>query len=88
MITDRTSEVAEAELDRFIERRGLRADAEQQRVEDLWKESERRHREKLREQHRWEWIRYFECLAANHRGLAEANEARAAALLAGEGEVV
>lgn len=48
--------------------------------------SERKHQEKLRQENRWEWIRFYECLAYNHAQLAEENRAKAEALLEGEGE--
>jgi len=48
--------------------------------EELWAESERRHTARTREQNRWEWVRYFDRMAANHARLSESYEARAEAL--------
>ena len=56
--TSRTLAAAESEINRFIERRSLKPDAEQQRVEDLFAETTRRHREKLREENRLAWYCY------------------------------
>ena len=53
--TSRSLEAAEAELNRFIENRALKNNAEQQRVEDLFEETTRRHREKHLEEQRLAW---------------------------------
>ncbi len=85
----RTDAGAEAEIDRFVEREddkrrrngGLSYADE---LAAMWRESERRHREKLHEQNRWLWIRYFDRMAQNHAQLAEENRQKAARLLEGE----
>lgn len=77
---------AESQLNALVERRGLQADPEQQRVEDLFAESTRRHHAKLREQHRWEWIRFFDRMAESHARMSEDYQRRAAALLEEPGE--
>jgi hypothetical protein len=83
-----TVERVEAELDAFVNKRARQAkDAE--RVQELWAESERREREKRRQQNGWGWIRHFEGLARAHRTLALENDnkvARVQALLGGYGE--
>ena len=83
-----TVERVEAELDAFVKKRAREAkDAE--KVRELWAESERREREKRRQQNGWGWIRHFEGLARAHRALALENDnrvARVQALLGGHGE--
>jgi hypothetical protein len=71
-------EMVEKELDRLIEKRAAVEDPEA--LDELWLRSERRHREKVREQHRWEWVRYFDRQAAAHEGLAESYRERADSL--------
>ncbi len=81
-------ERVEAELDSFIQKRARQA-KDAQRVHELWAESERREREKRRQQNGWGWIRHFEGLARAHRNLAKENEGKAArvrALLGGHKE--
>lgn len=71
-------EMAEKELDAFIERRALKMNPEQQRIEDLWTESTRRYNARHREaalRQRLEWheeqlvrhTRTFELLLKRHR---------------------
>ena len=74
-------ETIEKELDLLIERRALKTTAEQRRVEDLWRDSEREHRAKVRERNRWEWIRFFERMARSHAATSEDYARRAQALL-------
>lgn len=72
------------ELDKLIERRALRANAEQQRVEDLFEETTRRHNEKRRAEHRDLWLDYHQGQAARLRytiGLLIARHEAAAARL-------
>ncbi len=86
--TSRSLEAAEAELNSFIERRALKNNAEQQRIEDLFEETTRRHREKRREEHRLAWYCFHldqaERLHRTMTALIEKHEAAAAALLEGE----
>jgi len=44
-------------------------------------ESERRHRARIREQNRWEWVRYFDRMAASHARLSESYRERAERLV-------
>ncbi len=85
MITDRTAEAAERELNRFIENRVLKNNAEQQRVEDLFEETTRRHREKRQEEHRLVWYCFHldqaERLRPTMTALVSKHEAAAARLL-------
>ncbi len=73
------------EIDAFIERRALRPDAEQQRVEDLFEETTRRHREKRREENRALWVDFHlghaERLRRTITALVEKHEEAAAELL-------
>ncbi len=73
------------EIDAFIERRALRANGEQQRVEDLFEETTRRYREKRREEHRLAWYCYHldtaERLRRTMEALISKHEAAAAKLL-------
>jgi len=46
-------------------------------VEDLWLESTRRYDERRREQHRWEWVRFFDKMAASHARISEDYQRRA-----------
>ena len=70
-------ERVEAELDGFVEKRARQAkDAE--RVQELWAESERREREKRRQENEWGWIKHYEGLAFVHRALALENDNKAA----------
>ena len=74
-----------AQIDVLIERRGLRADAEQQRVQDLFEETTRCHRERRREEHRLAWYCFHldqaERLRRTMTALVEKHEAAAAELL-------
>ncbi len=76
-------EVVEAEPDRLIERRALKASAEQRRVEDLWREQERAHRERSRRENRALWYAHEMSMCELHEGLARRHEERADALLEG-----
>ncbi len=69
--TSRSLEAAEAELNRFIEKRALRPDTEQQRVEDLFEETTRRYREKRRREHRELWLDFHLGQAARLRKTME-----------------
>ncbi len=74
---------AEADLDRFIERRAKEAkkwEAERD-TEAMWVESTRRYNALRREQLRWEWIRYYDAIATSLRKRAEEYDEKAAQLL-------
>ena len=73
-------EKAEASLNNLIERRA-RAASKAEAEEDLRRASERRHKAAKRERNRWEWIRFFDKMAANHAALAESYKARAEQLI-------
>ena len=77
---------ASASIDELIERR-VRERSNANDLEAMYAESARRHRQKLREEHRWEWIRYFEHMAHNHRELSEDYQRRALELLGEPGGV-
>ncbi len=87
-------EIAEAELDRFIERRAREA-GDAQRVEEEWVASVRRYHDKRRETSREAWRAYHLAQAARLEAtaaeLARGHRARAEALLSecpGEGAAV
>ncbi len=75
---------AEAQLNNLIERRALKANAEQRTVEDLWAESCAAERERIRQQNQAAWYAHHEHMRELHEGLAREHEAKAAALLEGE----
>jgi len=81
------SEAVERDLDAVIERRDRqRRQTEGERaIEEVWRASERRHAARLREQNRWEWVRYFDRLARSLRERAAHYERRADELAAGDG---
>jgi hypothetical protein len=72
-------EATEAELTRLIEKRVQADDPEAEH--ELRKASVRRHHEKIRQQHRWEWVRYFDRMAESHARLSESYRERAEALV-------
>ena len=76
-------EVIEKELDAMIERRARKGDVDPDELEEMWRESVRRDREKQRERNRWEWIRFFERMAESHAAMSQDYARRAAALLEG-----
>jgi sRNA-binding protein len=80
------SEAIERDLDAMIERRDLkrRQSEGEGAIEELWKESERRHAAQPREQRRWEWSRYYDGLASFHRERAAVCERRAEQLMQDE----
>ncbi len=61
-------EIVEGDLDRLIERRALKMNPEQQRIEDGWVESTRKYNARHREQRLWERLDY-------HRSQLEAHTA-------------
>ena len=67
----------DAELAGLSEKRAEVGDPE---AAALWEASVRRHNENIRQRNRWEWVRYFDRMAANHRKLSESYVARAEAL--------
>jgi hypothetical protein len=75
----RTLEAAEAELNRFIERRAAESQEVNARAA-LWKDSERSYWWRQRMRARAEWFTYFCRQADAHRKLSEHYEARAEAL--------
>jgi hypothetical protein len=78
-------EIVEKELDAFIERRSLRMNPEQGRIEELFAESTRIHQEQARRANRARWYAFHlgqaERIRRTMTALAEAHEAKAAALL-------
>ena len=58
---------AEAEIDRFIERRAQKAETDLDEREDLWVESVRRYQERERRQIRAEWYGWHCDQAERHR---------------------
>ncbi len=71
---------AEADLNDLIERRAAGRD-EANAQEMAWKSSVRRHREKLRRQHRAEWFCYFSALSDSLRASADHYDRKAEGLL-------
>jgi hypothetical protein len=63
-------EGADREIDRFIERRhqeaNAKANGEQRHIEDLWKESTRRERDKRRRENRALWYGHHEHMRELH----------------------
>jgi hypothetical protein len=76
---------AEGQLNALIERRALKASAEQERIEDLWKASAAVHREQARRTNRAAWYAHHEHMRELHEGLAAEHGAKAAALLEEDG---
>jgi hypothetical protein len=76
-------EKVEKELDHLITRRhDHRVKTEGERAEEaLWRESERRYFARRHEQNRWEWVRFYDRMAASLRARAEEYDQRAAALV-------
>lgn len=74
-------EMAEKELNAFIERRALKANAEQLRVEEDWAESTRVHNERVRRNNRVAWYGHHEHMRELHEGLAREHAEKARALL-------
>jgi hypothetical protein len=68
---------AEAEIERFIERRAQKGETDVDETEKLWKESRRRVEESQHRQNVAAWFAYFCRMADNHRGLSEEYERRA-----------
>ena len=72
-------EKVELELDAFVAKR----DAQRRRTEGErpseapWRQSERLSDERRRSENRWEWVRFFDRMAASHASLAKDYERRA-----------
>ena len=78
-------EIAEAELDRFIERRAREA-GEAELIEVAWAESVRRHHARRREENRQSWIAFHRGLARAHAEISDEHRVKADALaVAGPG---
>ncbi len=78
-------EVAEAEIDRFIERQAKRTGADEANaIEAMWRASERREEAKRREENRQAWCEYLRRVSASHLKAARSARARARALEANE----
>lgn len=75
MDTTHVDAVRDREISRLIEKRAEVGDPEA--LEETWKRSAVRHQEKIRRQNRWEWVRFFDRMAASHARLAEDYERRA-----------
>jgi hypothetical protein len=71
------------DIDTLITRRhDQRIQSEGERAaEEMWAESERRYFARQRERNRWEWVRFYDRMAASLRTRAEEYDQRAAKLL-------
>ena len=78
-------EMLEKELDALIRRRGDKT-PDPDEIEPGYIESVKRYNAQRRQANRWEWIRFFDRMAASHTALAASYEERAQALLEGRGE--
>lgn len=63
-------------IDALIERR-VREKSNANELQEMYEESARRHRERIRREHVALWYEYEMLLAENHRQLSEEHEARA-----------
>jgi hypothetical protein len=71
----------DTELEKLITRRaGTDHETTADERSRRWRESLARHKDAIRERNRWEWIRYFDRMAAAHAGIAQDYERRAEAL--------
>jgi len=76
------TERAEAELNRLVERQAQRSGADgANALQLMWAASERKHREKQREENRTAWHGYYSHLAHSCRTRAAEYEAKAEQLL-------
>lgn len=74
-------DTVDVELDRLISKRASqdrRPDPDE--LEPGYMESVRRFHARRREQNRWEWVRFFDRMAASHARIAQDYERRAAEL--------
>jgi hypothetical protein len=78
-------ERAESEIDQFILKRNRERD-EAHAIQELWRASEARHRERRREENLEAWRSFHGHMQALHAGLAAEHEAKAKALLEEPGE--
>jgi Holliday junction resolvase-like predicted endonuclease len=82
-------EKLEAELNAMIERRALRASGEQDVIEQFWRESSRRVEARTRRENRARWHAFHldqaERIRRTMAALISEHEAKASALLEGEG---
>ena len=76
-------ERAEAELDRFIDRRAREA-GDANAIEELWAESVRRHHARRREENRQSWIAFHRGLARAHAAISDEHRVKADALAVAE----
>jgi hypothetical protein len=65
-------EMVEAELDRLIERRSQKGDADPDEQEEIWKESVRAYTARRRDEMRAAWCEYHQGQAERHRAVLEA----------------
>ncbi len=73
---------AEQTLDRLIERRAqeARESGQGRRLEEAWRASERREKERQRAENREAWRRFYSRLARSHAAMSAEFERRALAL--------
>ena len=76
-------ERAEAELDRFIDRRAREA-GDANAIEELWAESVRRHHARRREENRIAWVAFHRGLARAHASISAEHLDKADALAGAE----
>ena len=72
------ADTVDAELDRLISKRASqdrRPDPDEEH--DRWQGSVERYHQRRREEHRWEWIRHFDRMAAGHASISEDYRRRA-----------
>ncbi len=81
MDTIARGEVAEAQIDAFIERRARKGETDPDEREEPWKESVRRHQEALRRENRAGWYGYHMHMSELHERLSREHEATALGLL-------
>jgi hypothetical protein len=66
------ADTVDAELDRLISKRASqdrRPDPDEEH--DRWQGSVERYHQRRREEHRWEWVRHFDRMAAGHASISE-----------------
>jgi hypothetical protein len=76
---------AAASLDALIEKRSRQRD-EANSIEEMWAASERKHKARVRQEHRELWIDYYRRMAESHALLSAEHQRRARALMASEAE--
>jgi broad specificity polyphosphatase/5'/3'-nucleotidase SurE len=81
-------EAVEMQLDRIIEKRAREA-RDANAIEELWKQSERAHRDRRREENREAWHSYEMHMCKLHASLSEEHRVKALTFLKqGEGAAV